>query len=645
MLCFWGCSLKKQLAEADKLYTDGAYYKVEKKYKKLQRKIPKTDKKLKSDVFYRIGQCNRLLFNMKTAEKAYTQAIKLNYSDSMIYLNMAKVYQVLGNYTAATKNYERFLKKNPVSKEAIDGLIASEKAKELLKTPSRYKTGIANEFNDKKSSDFSPAFVGDNGESIVITTNRSKSKKQKMSDITGKLNFDLYTVNKNSAGKWEKPKFITELNSSEDDGTASFTSDGKTVYFTRCLAEAGQNRGGVIMKSTRSGGEWTEPQEVKLFNDSSITAAHPAISPDGNTLYFVSDIKNGFGNKDIYKSEHTDGIWSVPENLGDKINTSGNEMFPYFSQNGTLYFSSDGHQGFGGLDIFEAKKDSAGSWQVTNMLSPINSQYDDFGITFRGTQNSGYFSSNRDNNRAFDKIYYFEQPELVYALEGKVTDENSMPLSDAIVKVVGNDGSIIKQRAKKDGSYRVKLNKNVNYVMLASNRGNLNSSGDVSTLGLTDSKTYIKNFKLPSISKPVKMENVFYEFGKWELTKESETELNNLVKLLNDNPNITIELSAHTDSVGSDASNLELSQRRAQSVVNHLIKAGIAADRLTSKGYGKSHPVEVDKTLAAKYRFLKEGDVLNAQHVVTLTKEQQEICNQINRRTEFRVLRTTYNLY
>lgn len=641
-----GCSVTAQLKKADKLYAEGAYFKVAKKYQKLQKRINKKDKQTKGDIAFKIGECNRLLFDMKKAVAQYDMAIKNNYEDKIVYLNLAKTHHALGSYVAASKNYAIYLKTNPLHNEALAGLTACEQAKDLLKTPSRYKIRLANEFNSRKGSDFSPVFSDTDGSSLIMTSNKDNSKKQKVSEITGAFNFDLFSFKQNKDGKWEKAVFMAEFNTSDDDGVACVSADGREIYFTRCWGEAGATRGGEIMKSTRSGGEWTTPEPITLFKDSSITAAHPALSPDGKFLYFVSDSKKGFGGKDIYRAEYLDGSFGVPENLGDKINTSGNEMFPSFGADGTLYFASNGHFGLGGLDIFSAKQDSAGNWVVINMLPPINSSSDDFGITFQGIERKGYFSSNRGGGRKhFDKIYYFELPELAYIVEGKITDENGEILSDATVKIVGNDGSISKQRVKKDGTFRIKLAKDVNYVMLASNRGYLNSSEKVTTFNEKDSKNYQKNFRLPSISKPVKMDNIFYEFGKWTLTPESETELNNLVKLLNDNPNITIEIAAHTDMVGSDASNLELSQKRAQSVVDYLKNAGIAADRLTSKGYGKSRPVEVDKIIAAKHRFLKIGDLLTPEFIEALPKEQQEIANQINRRTEFRVLRTTYNLF
>jgi len=641
-----GCSVSAQMKRADRLYDEGAYFKVAKKYQKLQKRVNKKDKKTKAEIAFKIGEANRKLFEMQKAVKQYNTAIKNNYEDKIVYLNLAKAYHALGNYDLAQRNYTIFLRTNPSHSEALAGQAASKQAKEMLKTPSRYKVRLANEFNSRKGSDFCPVFSDADGSSVIITSNKDNSKKQKVSVITGAFNFDLFSFKQDRNGKWEKPVFMTEFNTPDDDGVACLSADGREIYFTRCWAQAGATRGCEIMKSTRSGGQWTEPEIVVLFNDSSISAAHPALSPDGKFLYFVSDAKNGFGKNDIYRAENLDGSWGVPENLGDRINTSGNEMFPSFGADGTLYFASDGHFGFGGLDIFSAKIDTAGNWVVENMMPPINSSSDDFGITFKGMEKKGYFSSNRGGGRKkLDKIYYFELPELAYFVEGKVTDENGEVLSDATIKIVGNDGSIIKQRVKKDGTFRVKLAKDVNYVMLASSRGYLNSSEKVTTFGERDSKNYQRNFRLPSISKPIKMENIFYVFGRYDLTPESETELNTLVKLLNDNPNITIEIAAHTDMVGSDAFNLELSQKRAQAVVDFLKKSGIAADRLTSRGYGKSRPVEVDKIIAAKHRFLKVGDILTPEFIETLPKEQQEIANQINRRTEFRVLRTTYNLY
>jgi peptidoglycan-associated lipoprotein len=487
--------------------------------------------------------------------------------------------------------------------------------------------------------------MGSEAESIVFTSNRTKSKNKKIKNpITGVPNNDIYTARKNNSGKWEEVELIEgAVNSDEDEGVVSFSSDGKTMYFTRCLANMPS---GQIYQSSRSGGEWTEPKLIQLFEDTTVTVGHPAISPDGNKMYFVSDADGGEGGKDIWVAVNEGGQWVVLENLGTAINTSGNEMFPYVRQDGALFFSSDGREGFGGLDIYMAVQDSAGAWIVENMYSPINSQGDDFGITFNADNSMGYFSSSRGQRKPIDKIYRFELPALVYAIEGRVFDDKGDPLGETTIRLVGDNGDNVKMRTKKDGTYRVNLSLNTKYVMLASHRGYLNASHQFNTNGLIDSKLFENDFTLTSLSRPVKMDNIFYEFGKWTLTASSEAGLQGLVKILIDNPNIAIELSAHTDMVGNDASNKELSQKRAQSVVDYLIKAGIDKGRLTPVGYGESKPVVVSEELAEQYKlFLKKGDVLSPEFIEQLTTEQQEICNQINRRTEFKVTKTTYNLY
>lgn len=645
LLLFGGCSLKKELAKADRIYSEGAYFKVEKMYRKLARKIPKRNKKLSAEIYFKNGECNRILFNMRRAENSYKKAIKKGFKDSIVYLNLAKTEMAMGKYSAALKNFEQFLMTNPTHKEALDGIISARNAQELLKNPSRYIVREEKIFNNRRNSSFSPTIIGDDGDILIFTSNRNASKTQKKSNITGKLNYDLFIAKKNNSSRWEKPKYIKELNLPEDDGVCSSTADGKLLFFTRTLAAENPHAATSIMTSIRSGGEWTEPQLAMIFADSTINTAHPAISPDGETLYFVSDNQQeSLGGKDIFRSTKVGNKWGTPQNLGDQINTTGNEMFPYIASDGTLYFASDGHQGFGGLDIYKATTDSLGNWTVENMYAPINSPYDDFGITFCGNKQEGFFASNR-NPKHIDKIYSFILPEITYFVSGTIRDEQETPL-DAIINIVGDNGTVLKHRVKKNGSYRIKLERDTKYVMLATNRGFLNSSRKINTFNQANGIEHNVDFTLPSIAKPVKMENILYEFGKWEVSKESKPELEKLVKLLEDNPNITIEIAAHTDSVGSDYANIELSQKRANSVISYLIKSGIKKERLQAKGYGKTKPMIVDKKTATVYPFLKEGDELTPNFISKIKdQEQQKICNQINRRTEFRVLRTTYNLY
>ncbi|MDR3704502.1 MAG: OmpA family protein [Paludibacteraceae bacterium] len=652
----FSCSLAYQIKEANRRYGIGEYYAAAPLYKRVLSRIPSKDTETRSEIAIKMGNCYRLIGNSVKAEAAYGLAIRYKTDDSTCYLYYADVLRKNDKYKEARSFYYKYLQRDSTNAWALYGLYACEHLKEWKKIPAEYSIKKEDAINSKKE-DFCPVVADDDGNTLYFTSSRSVSVKTnaiggtKPSAITGVRNNDIFVVKKKQNNKWEVPTPLpVEINTAFDEGACCLSADGKTMYFTQCRYLPGQTHGAEIYSSQRSGGDWTVPQIVTLLKDSTVSVAHPAISPDNNYLYFVSDMKGGYGGKDIWRcARQNDSKWGEPENLGNKINTPGDEMFPSFGADGTLYFSSNGLPGFGGLDIFRAKsvktKDGKEEWMVENMLMPINSSGDDFGITFVGRKNKGYFSSNRQDPKGYDKIYSFDTPVLEFVVEGKVLDNNGDPISDGIVRIVGDNGVNTKIKAKKDGSYRYKLEKGVNYIMQASARGYLNEKGDFSTVGMHKTKSFKNDFKLPSAGKPVKIDNIFYDFGKYTLTKSSEEALNGLVKMMTDNPHVTIELGAHTDMVGSEEFNLELSTKRAQSVVNYLINAGIESNRLTPKGYGKTVPVTVDAPLATEYSFLKEGDVLTDEFILKLTDRQQEIANQINRRTEFRVLRTTYKMY
>ena len=646
-----GCSLKKRLAKADTKYENGEYYAAINKYKPLNRHIKgKKQRFLKARVNYNMGMCYYRLSQYPKASKAFQTALRYKYNDSVpeVYYYLAKSQVACERYKDAYNNFNYYVAINPMNEDARKGLMLVTEVTSMRKAYTRFRIEEFKHFNSRRNSDFCPMYgTRDDDNTIYFTSNRGNTnnkKKVKTNDITGVADNDIYSCHRNKSGKWEGVAPIEgNLNSADDEGVTCFSADGRTMLFTRCSVD---RAGGQIFQSQKSGAEWTDATEIKLFDDSTITVAHPTLSPSGDILFFVSDKEGGEGGNDIWMVEKVNTEWGIPVNLGRPINTSGNEMFPYCLNDSTLYFSSDGHLGIGGLDMYVATRDTAGVWTVRNLLAPMNSPGDDFGITFNSTGSEGFFSSNRNQRKPIDKIYHFYYPPLEYAIEGMVKDENGDPVGDAIIRLVGDNGDIVKTKARRDGTYHIKLTvANVRYVMMASQRGYLNSSHHFSTMNIEGSRTFVNNFVLISQTKSVKMDDIFYEFGKWTLTKESEAGLQGLVKILTDNPNITIELSAHTDMVGTDKTNDELSLKRAQSVVDYLIKAGIAADRLTAVGYGKRKPVTVTAEHAKQYKWLHEGEVLTPEFIEKLPADKQEICNTLNRRTEFKVLKTNYNLY
>ena len=657
------CSISSQVKRADKKYAIGEYYQAAEKYKEVYRRINSKDKAMRAHVAFNQGECYRILNNSK-AQSAYKNAIRYHYPDSIVYLHYAQVLHYQGKYKDAIKQYDIYLEAHPNDYVASAGKYACLKTEEWKKQPSRYKISPAKEFNAKRSSNFSPMFIGEDTDAIIFTSNRQEQKsnnktKIRTSSVTGMPTFNLYTARKNAAGKWEDIELCEglykETESEDEEGTqkqtttaelgaACLTADGKTMYFTYSKPVNGQDLGAKIYVSQRASGEWGEAQEVKLFKDSSITVGHPTLCATGDTMYFVSDAPGGFGGKDIYMAISNGSEWDDIRNMGPTINTSDDELFPYIRKDGRLYFSSKGHPSYGGLDLFYATpKDT--TWEVFNMGTPFNSTGDDFGITFAGESENGFFSSNRGQKKGYDLIYSFILPQLEFLVEGTITDNNGDHLSEATLRLVGNDGTNVKTQIHRDGTYRLKLQKETRYAMLVTARGYLNMKHIFTTEGLADSHTYQQDFALSPISKPVKMGNIFFKFGSWELTPNSEDGLNALVKLLNDNPNITIEMAAHTDMIGNNSANQELSHKRAQSVVNYLIKNGIEKERLTPVGYGEEKPVVVDEQLHKQYPYLPKDQILDEAFINTLPADKQEVCNSLNRRTEFRVLKTTYNLY
>ena len=631
-----GCRSAK-LSDADEQYARGEYHAAMLTYKKIYNKLTRREERQQRGVVaFRLGECYRHLNMAANASGAYRNALRYNYPDSMAQLYLAQSQHMEGKYSDAIKNYEAFLEKVPRSTLARDGLRGSQNAARIKANPTRYKVAAAKLFNSRRA-DFCPMFFDAAHDVLYFTSSTEKSKGTTKSEITGTKNSDIYFSKKNEKGVWQRPEAVDgELNTDFDEGITSFSPDGTTMYLAKARREENSSTSVEIFTSQRSEAKWSAPVKLEITADTLSAYGDPAVSPDGTWLYFSSDIPGGQGGKDLWRINLKERVGSL-ENLGDVINTPGDERFPYVRSDSVLYFSSNGHAGMGGLDIYRATLTPSGGWNVENMGWPMNSSYDDFGITF-GDGESGFFSSNRNDARGYDHIYSFVKPELKITISGYVLDRDEEPVPNAVIRIVGDDGSNQKAIGKTDGTFQFNLQRGVKYVMMAGAKGYMNGKQEfVSDMAEEDAE-YAVDFILAAMTKPQVIENIFYDFDKASLRPESKAALDSMVMILNDNPQIVIEMASHTDRWGNDNYNLKLSNRRAQSVVDYLIAAGIDPSRLRPMGYGESRPKTVTKRIARLYPQFKEGDVLNEQYIEKLEKPDQDAADQINRRTEFQVI-------
>lgn len=640
-----GCRTPK-LSEADAQFQRGEYYDASVTYKKVYNKLRKKEEHpQRGEVAFKMGRCYRLLNMSARASAAFQNALRYEYPDSTTHFMLAQALHADGKYAAALRSYDKYLEFCPDDSLAINCAEGCRTAQEIRARGSRYVVKQAKLFNSRRA-DFCPMYLGADCDQIYYTSTTEKATGDKKSEITGMKNADVFFSKKNEKGEWERPEPVEgELNTEFDEGIVAFSPDAQTMYLTKARRELNAPTSVEIYTSTRSDAKWSTPVKFEITADTLSTFGHPAVSPDGEYLYFVSDMPGGYGGKDIWRISLKERQGSLV-NLGPDINTEGNDDFPYVRSDGSLYFSSDGHPGMGGLDIFRATAvgDPADlRWKVENMGFPINSAGDDFGITF-GKGEDGFFSSNRGDARGYDHIYSFEYDPVRITIEGLVMDKDEEPVKNAIIRIVGNDGSNQKEVARDDGSFSFALQRGVKYVMLAGAKGYLNQKQEFASDSTMEDSNYWVEFILPSISKPSVVENIFYDYDKADLRPESKTALNELIAVLHDNPNVTIEMASHTDRWGSDAYNINLSERRAKSVVDYLVENGISRDRLQPHGYGKSRPKTVTKRIARLYPQFKEGDILTEEFIKTLSEEDQQAADQINRRTEFSVLSLTYNI-
>jgi peptidoglycan-associated lipoprotein len=627
---------------ADAMFASGGFYEAIDLYKNAYNKA--RDRNKKDEIVFKIAECYRIIGESRQAEIWYKKVITRNFQDPIIYLRYGEMLMMRDNYGEAAEQFKKYKDLVPDDPRGETGLRSSQIAAQWIENPTNYVVEEMRPFNSKLR-DFAPAYTEADYNTVIFTSTREAAKGKEKHSATGESFTDIFMVMMDRKEKWSVPVPIGgELSSEADDGTPNVSHDFSTLYFTRCPKGKNEKLGCQIFMSTKSGLEWSKPNIIKLAEDS-LVVAHPAISPDNLSLYFVSDFPGGYGGKDIWvvTRENEGADWSAPVNLGEDINTAGDEMFPYVHADGSLYFSSNGHIGLGGLDIYKAIKEPNQRWTVENMRPPINSSADDFGIVFEHEAERGYFSSSR-KGRGNDEIYAFHLPPLKFNITGIVRDEKTnRVLPGASVKSIGSDGLTVEAITTGEGSFRFILNPNTDYVFVGSMPGFLNGRERETTKGLEKSTDFNTVIYLSPIDQVIELPNIFYDYAKWDLRPESMVSLDKLVETLNDNPGITIELMSHTDSRGSAEDNIVLSQKRAQSVVDYLVTKGIDITRLTARGYGESTPKKVDEKTIQDFDFLPKDQILTEEYINSLPGvEKQEKAHQVNRRTEFRVIRTDY---
>lgn len=696
---------------ADAAYADQLFLQALQKYQKAYSKI-KNNKAERDRVSLRIAECYRMMNNTKKAEGAYKRLIvnpKYVKDNPKILLVYADMLKANGNYDEAIKQYKAYKEAGPADPRASRGIATCMLAKAWTENPTKYTVKNEKGLNTKED-DFAAAYADKKFGSVLFTSDRSGAKGRDVDNWTGAGFSDLFLSRVDRKGDWSKPVLADDggmINSKANDGVGQFNPRFSSYYFTRCWNEPKKKNGCAILKAGRQGNlSWSEPEKVELGGDSSTIMGHPTVGSD-ETIFFSADLPGGFGGKDIWmaKKEKKGGRY-VKVNLGPMINTPGDELFPFLRDDSLLYFSSNGHPGMGGLDIFVSTRKKSGKantyqwksdldnstfantsgattylwesgldsrgfanlsgatnetfkatgamttdkWSApVNLRSPINSPADDFAIVFNGEElEQGLFSSNRAGGKGKDDIYSFIIPPVYYTLEGDITDDRTLqPVQGAKVKITGTDGRTFEYTSDDKGHYsfnKMQILAATTYDMMVTRKDYFNEKARETTVGIEASKDLVRNFVLrPIPKKPVVLPDILYDLAKWDLKPQYRDSLQGLIETLDANETIVIELASHTDSRDTEERNDILSQKRAQSVVDYLISRGIDPDRLVAKGYGERSPRTLSKDVIRENYTFKAGTVLTDSLINTLPSVAvKEAAHQLNRRSEFSILRNDF---
>ena len=609
-----------RLAQADKAYDRMAYEKAAVLYEQALRAASDPEK----TPALRYAMLNAADAHQRNHEMAeagawFERAAALGTLEPEKAFRYGQVLMALNDKAGAAEQFMNVLATNPENAAAQDLLVSCEAYKAFYGDTTRYVV------SEVPTSGTGSAFCAVPYKDGIVVAGDQPPGMQKSNPWNGQSFLDLYFVKKHTAVTWDEAEPLRgAVNGPYHEGPAVFSTDGRTMYFTRSnyyafkLQKDGSNVSHLKLfrASLDDHGEWNDVHEF-AYNGEGFSTGHAALSSDGNTLYFASDRPGGLGGSDIWRSVNNGDGWGVPENLGSTINTPGDELFPTVVGE-ALYFSSAAHQNMGGLDIFVTNRQGNDWAEPTNMGYPINTRFDDFAFTLNSDGKSGYISSDRTGT---DRIHQFFVQEPVFFVEGIVFDENGsefMPHSEVTLTnlLTNNDTTML---TADDGQFRFRMDPNSPYRLQVVHAGMMSETRDVSTQGVATSKTYKETFRLRpvEVNKSFVVENIYFDYDKWDIRSDAAAELNKLVRVFNDNPQLTFELSSHTDCRGGNMYNLVLSDARANSTVDYLIRSGVAPERLVAKGYGE--------------------EVLTNRCTNGTKCSEEE--HQANRRTEFKVIK------
>ena len=627
------------------------------KYKKAYTKV-KQNRAEKNRILFQIAEAYRLTNNTKNSEIAYKRAIKANYfkQEPKVYLYLADALRVNQKYDEASEAYQKYLKLAPTDEKGLNGLSSCKVAAEWVNKPTRYEVTNMKRWNTR-DNEWAPTFGDRKKYNELIYTSTGSGVTGKGEDAWTGMSFsDFFILSQDRRGNWDSPQlFENELmvNTEVNEGEASFNENGSAIYFTRCGVEKKKRLGCQIYTSKKKGKGWDEAEMVDLGSED-YDYVHPTISGDELTIYFSSNIPNGLGEFDIWvaKRDKKTKPFGTPVNLGSNVNTVGKEMFPTLRSDTALYFSSNARIGLGGFDIYKTVKVKDEWTLAQNMGSPVNSYGDDMSMIFYPDGERGFFASNRKEGRGGDDLWSFVLPPLLYTLQGTLRDDNTLQLLEGVViKMTGSNGTTIETKTNKRGVYKFddkQVLTNVTYTLSVKKDKFFGEEGKITTVNLNANKDFTYDFKLRPIPKdPILLPEILYDLARWELKEQYQDSLIDLIKTLEKNPTIVIELRSHTDSRRIPMTNDTLSQRRSQSVVDYLILRGIPSGRLVAKGYGEKIPRTLSAQTSSVYKgktfTFPAGVTLNDEYVKAIKNvDEREAAYQLNRRTEFTILRDDF---